>query len=1081
MQETLSPSPIVSVIVPVYNAANYLRETLDCICNQTLKNIEIILVDDGSTDSTPSILEEYAARDPRIIILRQKNQYAGVARNNGIKHAKGKYFSFLDADDLFEDTMLEKMVSRADEVNADVVICKADSFTESNYSPSSAKKLNRQLHFEHLKNVNDYAFCPANEIPAKLFQFCFVYPWDKLFRAQWVRDIGVRFDSTKQANDVSFVFQCIFRARICSIVKETLAHYRINAESISRNVANKICTIESFKSLETGIEKVGASEEIRNSFLKIFCVFCAGQLYRTDNPNREPYIDELRTVIEPKYNLIDKGESFYDECAAYRLYKRMVAPSISVVVPVYNAQNYLGECLDSLRAQSFQNFEVICINDGSTDSSLKILNDYSKLMPYMRIINVPNGGYGKAMNLGLKAARGKYMAILEPDDYLPKNAYETLIEKAEAHNLDIIRGKFTRFHTNEKGEKIYKEEKDFAAVDRVICPRHFYEYFYNMPLATWTCLFNITFLKDQDIFYHESPGASYQDTGFFMQTFGYAERVMFTNKVVYLYRTDNSASSTNTKSGKPDAIQKEFAFIKERYLTRPERWERLQEHYLLRRMAAHRWMYHSIPGKAIANYLQSFRNELIQLQGIKREKFIAEDHLHFNQLVASPVNFLSNAGYSQDSKDALLELQNPFRKGIEGGLETTENTARPAVSVIVPVYSGMEHFALMVALLRSQTLHNMEFIFVDDCGTDGTFALAELAATDDKRVKLIRNEKNLGPGISRNKGIEAAEGEYIAFVDADDIIPVDYYETLYSTAKKTGALVVKCERANRYADGRVELSPMNQRIHEQISKGEHVVNAYTWEHTTAIYNREHVLLNKARNSNALQDEDTTFLLMTLHNLNTNELVITNDTQYFYRIHEQSITHCKDASFLRESIKSLEDKLNFILAQDSTPALEKYAAIHIEERIRWRYEKAAGYASISDEQRRAYLEQICNLAHKYQEQRASVPIYGVSKKLLDRNMTIDEYMNQMAIHKTENNLSDSPKAVDGRHLIKEDEVHKILDSVNSLPKIVRKYRRYRVLSLITMGKTRRKYKKKYNRTKEIARKTKTILRSFHIQI
>ena len=98
----MSTTPKVSVIIPVYNVEDYLRQCLDSVINQTLKDIEIICVDDGSTDKSLEILHEYEKKDSRITVLTQKNQYAGVARNVGMSVATGKYFVFLDSDDFFE-------------------------------------------------------------------------------------------------------------------------------------------------------------------------------------------------------------------------------------------------------------------------------------------------------------------------------------------------------------------------------------------------------------------------------------------------------------------------------------------------------------------------------------------------------------------------------------------------------------------------------------------------------------------------------------------------------------------------------------------------------------------------------------------------------------------------------------------------------------------------------------------------------------------------------------------------------------------------------------------------------------------
>ena len=122
----------VSVILPVYKTEPYLRQCLDSIVNQTLKEIEIICINDSSPDNSLSILEEYAARDPRIRILTQPNGGAGAARNNGMRHAHGKYLSIVDSDDFFEPAMLEEAYKKAEEISADFVVFRSDQyFTET--------------------------------------------------------------------------------------------------------------------------------------------------------------------------------------------------------------------------------------------------------------------------------------------------------------------------------------------------------------------------------------------------------------------------------------------------------------------------------------------------------------------------------------------------------------------------------------------------------------------------------------------------------------------------------------------------------------------------------------------------------------------------------------------------------------------------------------------------------------------------------------------------------------------------------------------------------------------------------------
>lgn len=120
--------PEISIIVPVYNAAAYLRKSLDSIVNQSYRDIEFIFVDDGSCDDSLAILKEYEATDKRVTVLHQENRGAGAARNYGMSVAGGKYLLFLDCDDIFDTSMVEKMHSRAETDNLDVLVCRADLF-----------------------------------------------------------------------------------------------------------------------------------------------------------------------------------------------------------------------------------------------------------------------------------------------------------------------------------------------------------------------------------------------------------------------------------------------------------------------------------------------------------------------------------------------------------------------------------------------------------------------------------------------------------------------------------------------------------------------------------------------------------------------------------------------------------------------------------------------------------------------------------------------------------------------------------------------------------------------------------------
>lgn len=120
--------PSVSVIIPAYNAEDYISQCISSVLSQTLSDIEVIVVDDGSTDKTPDIVEELSASDARLRLIRQENQYAGAARNTGIKAAGGDYLYFLDADDWIESNALEAMRDAGDSRGVDIVIARSEGF-----------------------------------------------------------------------------------------------------------------------------------------------------------------------------------------------------------------------------------------------------------------------------------------------------------------------------------------------------------------------------------------------------------------------------------------------------------------------------------------------------------------------------------------------------------------------------------------------------------------------------------------------------------------------------------------------------------------------------------------------------------------------------------------------------------------------------------------------------------------------------------------------------------------------------------------------------------------------------------------
>ena len=159
--------------------------------------------------------------------------------------------------------------------------------------------------------------------------------------------------------------------------------------------------------------------------------------------------------------------------------------NVSVITPIYNVEKYLCQCLDSLSAQTLSNIEFICVNDGSTDNSLKIVEGYAQKDKRFHVINQPNGGYGKAMNTGLHLARGKYIGILESDDFADRNMFKRLFEAAEKNDAEITKSSFY-WYTNDGEEKaVFLDERDY---EKVLTPRRDIPTLYCRTVSIWSAI-----------------------------------------------------------------------------------------------------------------------------------------------------------------------------------------------------------------------------------------------------------------------------------------------------------------------------------------------------------------------------------------------------------------------------------------------------------------------------------------------------------------------------------------------------------------------------------------------------------------
>lgn len=282
-------------------------------------------------------------------------------------------------------------------------------------------------------------------------------------------------------------------------------------------------------------------------------------------------------------------------------------PKVSVLVPIYNVEEYLPACLESLANQQ-GDYEFICLNDGSTDGSPAIVETFAERDPRIVLVNKANSGYGATLNRGLDEARGEFIAILESDDVMYEGALEKLLLIAEHNHAEVVKGIYSFWWPTE-GRETLQCEVPQAYLGKVLAPRE-HEFSYLLKPTDWSCLYRASFLRQNSIRFLETPGAAFQDASFMFKVLMSAQRAVFCGVPVVHYRQDRSSSSVNSSS-KAYAVCTEYDEI--------ERWvgERasdtndgmLEQGFIVAKLNAYLWNLDRLSDSLAAEFIQRCAQE----------------------------------------------------------------------------------------------------------------------------------------------------------------------------------------------------------------------------------------------------------------------------------------------------------------------------------------------------------------------------------------------------------------------------------------------------------------------------------------
>ena len=290
----------ISVIIPVYNVEMYLKECLDSIINQTLTDIEIICIDDGSTDNSLQVLKDYAAKDSRFVIETQPNQGQGIARNKAIDIATGEYISFVDPDDWVEEDFFEKVYKKFKETNAQVVqfdykIYKEinKKFIKKSFLESSKKYLRKNLKKASFYTWQELRWKSLDDIP--------LYACDKIYSAKFIKDNNIKFAPNKHAEDQIFTLSCLFKASKIGYINECFYNYRIRNNSSVNSVSNDyFCIFDNVKLVENLLKEQNLYDLLKNQYKYYLLNTLSGHYTGIPKDRQEDYLRECAHIFSEK-------------------------------------------------------------------------------------------------------------------------------------------------------------------------------------------------------------------------------------------------------------------------------------------------------------------------------------------------------------------------------------------------------------------------------------------------------------------------------------------------------------------------------------------------------------------------------------------------------------------------------------------------------------------------------------------------------------------------------------------------------------------------------------------------------------
>lgn len=682
----------VSVIIPVYNMGKYIGKCLDSIINQTLEDIEIICVNDGSKDNSLEIINQYANLDERIIIIDSINEGQGSARNKALSKARGEYVSFIDADDWIELNTYELLYSRVTEDNLDILF-----FQMVNYINSSIN-----LSFTDLYDCKCFL---DNDFQKKIFSlddfknFLFeipVCPVSKLYKRNFLLDNNLEFPEGIIFEDNIFFYNAIFHTKNMGFLNKHLYYRRRHDESVTQNISNKVFDIVT---VTNEILKIFQKNRFYNEynvdiinhvfsmiiewFFKSPIEYCEDffHIIKAQSLGFSDLKQDFEICLNDKnktiYNLFQKNSHYLDFISEYYLslvnYTHIIESKkmdykVSVIIPVYNNEFIIHRTLMSVLNQPSCHdcIEIILINDNSIGNVEYILDEYASKYDNVKAIhlNINTGSSGIPRDIGILEASADYLMFLDHDDFFDIGAVQKLYDEISDKDCDVVFGTYTIVSDNEITKISYPNEKK-GYFNSILDNERLVSF---PPPSIWTKMFKKDFILNNGFLFHPFLG---EDAIFMSKVFLNAKGIFYCPNLVVCYHDLNKNSTTNN------------VFID----------------YLIEGLISEKYLYDlfkSIDKEIYFKYRCEGNIDFFLTQFLRSSITLDEFHRFyslFSKFINQSVKYSLSANkqenkvlfdyFVQNNVDKIIEFKNNFGVPISGGISTQDlNKSKNILNII---------------------------------------------------------------------------------------------------------------------------------------------------------------------------------------------------------------------------------------------------------------------------------------------------------------------------------------------------------------------------------------------------------------